>query len=83
MIFGCKFRKILRIIRRPSIEALGLPQELTPHCAHHTCATRLSIVGAFPEDIQKIPGHEDYSMTANNYINQDLSSLQAAMEKMA
>ncbi len=75
--------KFLRRVWRPAMAALGLPDELTPHCARHTCGTRLSAAGARPEDIQRIMGHEDYSMTANTYINQDLAVLQAAMNKMA
>ncbi len=75
--------KFLRRVWRPAMEALGLPSELTPHCARHTCATRLSAAGARPEDIQKILGHSDYSITANDYITQDVSALQTAMEKMA
>ena len=61
---------------------MGLPDDLTPHSARHTCATRLSKGGARPEDIQKILGHEDYSVTANTYIDQDVTTLRAAMAKM-
>ena len=65
------------------MEALGLPDDLTPHCARHTCATLLAAGGARPEDIQRILGHSDYSVTANTYINQDVSTLTAAVSKMA
>lgn len=68
-----------RKIWKPAIEALGLPDELTPHSARHTCATRLAAAGARPEDIQAILGHADYSETANTYINQDVSTLRSAM----
>ena len=43
----------------------------------------LSAAGARPEDIQRILDHEDYSITANTYINQDISTLAAAIAKMA
>lgn len=62
----------------PCIAALGLPDDLTPHSARHTYGTRLSAAGAKAEDIQRLMGHADYSVTANTYINQDLSSLRAA-----
>lgn len=67
----------------PVIQALGLPVDLTPHSARHTCGTRLSAAGARPEDIQRILGHEDYSVTANTYINQNMDALRSAMQKMA
>ena len=72
----------MRQVWRPCMDALGLPTDLTPHSARHTCATRLSAAGVSPEDIQKIMGHSDYSVTANTYINQDVSTLRAAMEKI-
>lgn len=68
-----------RKVWKPVIEALGLPDELTPHSARHTCATRLAAAGARPEDIQAILGHSDYAETANTYINQDVSTLHNAM----
>ncbi len=67
---------------KPAIAALGLPSDLTPHSARHTCATRLAAAGARPEDIQEILGHADYSVTANTYINQDVSTLSKSMELM-
>ena len=67
----------------PVMENLGLPSDLTPHSARHTCGTMLSAGGARPEDIQRILGHEDYSVTANTYINQDLHALEEAIKKMA
>lgn len=72
----------LRNIWRPCMTALGLPQDLTPHSARHTCATRLSAAGVPAEDIQRILGHSDYSMTANTYINQDISTLHQSMQKV-
>lgn len=68
---------------RPCMDALGLPEDLTPHSARHTCGTRLSAAGAAPEDIQRIMGHADYSITANTYINQDIAALKAAMERVS
>ena len=72
----------LRTVWRPCMDALGLPNDLTPHSARHTCGTRLSAAGAATEDIKAIMGHTDYSMTANVYINQDISTLRASMNKV-
>lgn len=72
--------KFTRKVWKPVIQALGLPEDLKPHSARHTCGTRLSAAGARPEDIQAILGHADYSVTANTYINQDVSTLRRAME---
>lgn len=68
---------------KPCMKSLGLPDDLTPHSARHTFGTRMSAAGARPEDIQRIMGHADYSMTANVYINQDDASLKDAISKMA
>ena len=68
---------------KPCMRSLGLPDDLTPHSARHTFGTRMAAAGARPEDIQKILGHTDYSMTANTYINQDVSALKSAMELLA
>lgn len=75
--------RFLRNVWRPALDALGLPEDLTPHSARHTCATRLSAAGARPEDIKNIMGHEDYSLTANTYVNQDTKALTDAMELLA
>lgn len=64
---------------QPCIRSLGLPDDLTPHSARHTFGTRMAAAGARPEDIQKLLGHTDYSMTANTYINQDVTALQSAV----
>lgn len=72
----------LRTVWQPCMAALGLPDDLTPHSARHTCATRLSEAGVPPEDIQRIMGHADYSMTANVYINQDVDTLRAAIDRV-
>lgn len=75
--------RFTRKIWKPAIKALGLPDDLTPHSARHTCGTRLSAAGARPEDIQAILGHADYSVTANTYINQDVSALRESMGRMS
>lgn len=74
--------RFTRNVWKPAIKALGLPDDLTPHSARHTCGTRLSAAGARPEDIQEILGHADYSVTANTYINQDVAALRKSMELM-
>lgn len=66
----------------PCMQALGLPADLTPHSARHTYGTRLSAAGARSEDIKELMGHSDYSVTANTYINQDVSSLRKAVNSM-
>lgn len=68
---------------RPALTALGLPDDLNPHAARHTCATRLSAAGVPTEDIQRIIGHADYSVTANTYVQQDIATLTRSMNKMA
>ena len=74
--------RFARSVWRPAVAALGLPDDLTPHSARHTCGTRLSAAGARPEDIQAILGHADYSVTANTYINQDISTLRESMARL-
>ncbi len=74
--------RFTRNVWKPAIKALGLPDDLTPHSARHTCGTRLSAAGARPEDIQAILGHADYSVTANTYINQDVAALRESMSRM-
>ena len=68
-----------RLVWWPAMQAMDLPDDLTPHCARHTFATRLSAAGARPEDIQRLMGHTDFSMTANVYINQDVAPLSQAV----
>lgn len=67
---------------KPVMEALGLPDDLTPHSARHTYGTKLSKAKVSPEDIQRLIGHADYSTTANVYINQDISTLRKAVNSM-
>lgn len=66
----------------PALDSIGV-RRLTPHATRHTFATRLSAAGARTEDIQALAGHEDYEMTANTYIHQDINTLRSAIEKMA
>lgn len=66
----------------PALDTIGV-RRLTPHATRHTFATRLSAAGARTEDIQALAGHEDYEMTANTYIHQDVETLRRAIEKMA
>lgn len=66
----------------PALDAIGV-RKLTPHATRHTFATRLSAAGARTEDIQALAGHEDYEVTANTYIHQDISTLRTAIDKMA
>ena len=68
---------------QPCMRSLGLPDDLTPHSARHTFGTRMAAAGARLEDIQKILGHSDYAMTANTYIDQDVSALQNALLLLA
>lgn len=63
----------------PAREALGLPEDLTPHSARHTFATRLAAAGARPEDIARMIGHTSYKTTSDIYVNQDLETLRAAV----
>lgn len=67
---------------KPVMEALGLPDDLTPHSARHTYGTKLSKAKVSTEDIQRLIGHADYSTTANVYINQDIDTLRAAVNSM-
>ncbi len=72
----------LKGVWKPCMCSLGLPDDLTPHSARHTFGTRMAAAGARPEDIQKILGHTDYSMTANVYVNQDVAALQSAILRL-
>lgn len=69
-------------IWKPAMQALGLPDDLTPHSARHTFGTMLSKAKVSTEDIQKVIGHADYSTTANVYINQDINTLRKAVNAM-
>lgn len=69
-------------IWKPVMQALELPDDLTPHSARHTYGTKLSKAKVPTEDIQKLIGHADYSTTANVYIDQDISTLRKAVNSM-
>lgn len=66
----------------PALDAIGV-RRLSPHATRHTFATRLAAAGARTEDIQALAGHEDYEVTANTYIHQDIRTLRSAIEKMS
>lgn len=66
----------------PALEAVGV-RRLSPHATRHTFATRLAAAGARTEDIQALAGHEDYEVTANTYIHQDIQTLKTAIEKLS
>lgn len=66
----------------PALEAIGV-RRLPPHATRHTFATRLAAAGARTEDIQALVGHEDYEITANTYIHQDIKTLRNAIEKLS
>jgi integrase/recombinase XerD len=66
----------------PALEQIGV-RRLSPHATRHTFATRLAAAGARTEDIQTLAGHEDYEVTANTYIHQDIKTLRAAIEKLS
>lgn len=63
----------------PVLAAIGLPDDLTPHSARKTCATRMSAAGLRDEDIIAIMGHADFEITKKKYIKQDPKTLTAAM----
>jgi len=66
----------------PALEQTGV-RRLSPHATRHTFATRLSAAGVRTENIQQLCGHEDYSMTANVYVHQNVDELRKAIEAMA
>lgn len=64
---------------KKALKEIGVRQ-LTPHATRHTFATRLAQAGVRTEDIQTLAGHEDYAMTANTYIHQNIRTLTNAIE---
>lgn len=69
---------------KPAIAALGFDgQGLTPHSCRRTFSTRMSAAGAREEDIIALMGHTDFSVDKKHYINQELATLYAAVQKMA
>ena len=55
------------------------PQHLTPHSARHTFASLSARSGMRPDELQKIIGHANYSVTADVYIHKDINTLRTAM----
>lgn len=61
------------------LDKLGIERK-TPHATRHTYASRARKDGIPPEILQKIPGHADYSTTANIYVHTDAEELVRAVE---
>lgn len=69
---------------QPAMQALGFDgQGLTPHSCRRTFSTRMSAAGAREEDIAALMGHADYDVDKKHYINQEIKTLYAAVQKMA
>lgn len=66
----------------PTLRQIGV-RELSPHSTRHTFCTMLSSAGVRTENITALAGHEDYSMTANTYVHQDIESLREAIAALA
>ena len=62
----------------PLLERLELPKR-TLHTTRHTFASMMVEAGARPEDLQKIMGHADYSVTANIYNHANAEQLTRAI----
>ena len=62
----------------PLLERLGIPKR-TLHTTRHTFASMMVEAGARPEDLQKIMGHADYSVTANIYAHANADQLTRAI----
>jgi site-specific recombinase XerD len=63
----------------PLLKLLKIERK-TPHCTRHTFATMLQASGAKQEDLIKVIGHADYSVTTENYIHQDITTLSDMIE---
>lgn len=69
---------------KPAMEQLGFDgMDLTPHSCRRTFSTRMSAAGARDEDIAALMGHSDFEVDKKHYINQELKTLYAAVQKMA
>ena len=66
---------------RRIIERLGLPKR-TLHTTRHTFASMAVKSDMRPEDLQKIMGHADYSVTANIYAHADEEELTKAIRML-
>lgn len=74
----------LKYCFRPAMEKLGFDgMGLTPHSYRRTFSTRMSAAGAREEDITALMGHVSYEVDKKHYINQELKTLYAAVQKMA
>ena len=67
----------------PAIQALGFPDDLTPHSCRRTFSTRMNAAGARQEDIIALMGHTNFDVDINHYINQETETLYNAIIKMA
>lgn len=67
----------------PAVQAMGLPDDLTPHSCRRTFSTRMSAAGARQEDIIALMGHTNFDVDINHYINQETDTLYKAILKMA
>lgn len=65
----------------PLLEKLKIPK-MTIHSTRHTFASMMVKAGARPEDLQKIIGHADYTVTANIYNHADAEQLTAAIRML-
>ena len=65
----------------PFLERLGLPKR-TLHTTRHTFASMAVKSDMRPEDLQKIMGHADYSVTANIYAHADEEELTKAIRML-
>ena len=66
----------------PMLDELGIPREKTPHCSRHTYATSAIASGVKPEDLTKMIGHSNYSITVENYNSPDAQRLIDAANKI-
>ena len=66
----------------PMLDELGISREKTPHCSRHTYATNAVTSGVKPEDLTKMIGHSNYSITIENYDNPDAKRLIDAANKI-
>ena len=65
----------------PLLERLGIPKR-TLHTTRHTFASMAVKSDMRPEDLQKIMGHADYSVTANIYAHADEEELTKAIRML-
>ena len=56
--------------------------DFTPHSTRHTFASMSAEAGMRPENLQKIIGHSNYSITADVYVHQSTETLIDEMAKL-